>query len=146
MGQYSEKKRVLLNRDLLFDLVADVKNYPQFLPWCHAVRVIESGEGEMIADMMIGHAPLTETFRSKVTFVKPHLIEISSIESSPLEYLTSKWEFNHVDDHETDVHFHLDFAFRSTLFNIMITKVFDKASKKIMDAFIDRAKSVYKVE
>ncbi|HEY7811141.1 MAG TPA: type II toxin-antitoxin system RatA family toxin, partial [Allosphingosinicella sp.] len=90
MPRHSETRHLPYSPDQLFDLVADVRRYPEFLPWVVAVRVRSDGPGEMIADLAVGFRAIKETFTSKVIKQRPGRIEIDYIEG-PLKHLHNSW-------------------------------------------------------
>jgi coenzyme Q-binding protein COQ10 len=92
MPRHTETRNLPYSPDQLFDLVADVGRYQEFLPWVAAVRVRSDSETEMIADLVVGFSALKETFTSRVIKARPHEIEIDYIEG-PLKYLHNTWKF-----------------------------------------------------
>ena len=83
---------VAYSPEQLFDLVADVGQYPRFLPWCVAARVRSRTETEMVADMTIGFGPFRETFTSRVALERPFKLNVS-YENGPFRFLHNRWEF-----------------------------------------------------
>ena len=92
MPTHAERQIVPYRPDQLFDLVADVGKYPQFLPWCVAARVRSRTERELVADLTIGFGPFRETFASRVTLDRPHRVKVR-YENGPFRYLNNQWEF-----------------------------------------------------
>ena len=128
--------------DQLFDLVADVRRYPEFLPWVVAVRVRSDGPGEMIADLAVGFRAIKETFTSKVIKQRPGRIEIDYIEG-PLKHLHNSWKFVPDGQGGTNIDFCVDFAFRSRMFEMLAGQMFDRALRKMIGAFVERAHVLY---
>src|SRR6476661_5434252 len=112
MPRHSEVKHLPYTPEQLFELVADVKRYAEFLPWVTAVRVRSSSETEMVADLIVGFGAFKERFTSRVTKHRPDRIEVDYVEG-PLKYLHNDWRFEPAADGGTDLHFSVDFAFRS---------------------------------
>ncbi len=125
----------------LFDLVADVGKYPQFLPWCVGARVRTSSETEQVADLTIGFGPFRESFTSRVAMERPHLVRVR-YENGPFRYLNNQWKF-HPDPGGCRVDFFVDFEFRSRLLQAAIGAVFNEAVKRMINAFLRRARDVY---
>ena len=92
MPTHAERQIVPYRPDQLFDLVADVGKYPQFLPWCVAARVRSRTERELVADLTIGFGPFRETFTSRVTLDRPQRVKVR-YETGPFRYLNNQWEF-----------------------------------------------------
>ena len=142
MPRHTETRHLPYSPEQLFDLVADVKSYPLFLPWVVAVRVRSDSDTDMIADLVVGFRALKETFASKVIKRRPHEIEIDYIEG-PLKYLHNSWKFERAEGGGTLVHFCVDFAFRSRLFETLAGSMFDRALRRMTNAFEQRAAALY---
>ena len=137
------EKRVLAHRpEQLFELVADVQRYPEFLPWCVASRVRSRSEDMLVADLIIGFQMFRESFTSHVKMDKQALIIEVSYTEGPFLYLTNKWQFiEHPDGCLID--FYVDFEFKSRLLQTVIESLFTEAVKRMVRAFEARANSLY---
>jgi coenzyme Q-binding protein COQ10 len=142
MPRHTEQRSLPYTPEQLFDLVADVKSYPEFLPWVAAVRVRYDGATEMVADLVVGFRALKETFTSKVFKRRPEEIEIDYVEG-PLKYLHNNWKFRPDGKGGTEIDFCVDFAFRSRIFEALAGQVFDRALRRMIGAFEDRAHALY---
>jgi coenzyme Q-binding protein COQ10 len=142
MPRHSETKYLPYTPDQLFDLVADVGSYDQFLPWVSAVRIRSDNEQEMIADLIVGFNAFKERFTSRVSKERPHRICVDYIEG-PLKYLKNEWRFDPAPQGGTDVHFSVDFAFKSRLFETLAGQMFDRALRRMTGAFERRANELY---
>ena len=141
MPSHSENKVLPFSAEQMFDLVASVETYPEFLPWCVATRITSRTETLMIADMVVGFGPLREKYTSRVTLACPDSIHIEDA-MGPFTHLTTDWNFlPHEDGCVLD--FKIDFAFRSKMLEMTMGKVFDQAIHKIMGAFETRAAELY---
>ncbi len=141
MPTYADRKLVAYRPDQLFDLVADVGKYPEFLPWCTGARVRSRTEQELVADLTIGFGPFRESFTSRVTLERPHRIRVS-YENGPFRYLNNQWVFI-PDPKGVQVDFWVDFEFRSKLLQRAIGVVFNEAVRRMVGAFLKRAADVY---
>ena len=141
MPRHSEKRILPYSPEQLFDLVADVGSYQHFLPWVAATRIRENSDTEMVADLVVGFKALKETFTSKVRKTRPSEIEIDYVEG-PLKFLHNSWKFRPVEG-GTEVDFCVDFAFRSRIFEAIAGQMFDRALRKMIGAFEDRANALY---
>jgi coenzyme Q-binding protein COQ10 len=126
----------------MYDLVADVARYGEFLPWVVATRVRSDSETEMLADMLIGFSALREKFTSRVTKLRPSMIKVHYIDG-PLSDLDNVWEFRAIDETTCEIDFAVDFTFRSALFEKLAGQYFDKAFRKLVAAFETRAAQLY---
>jgi coenzyme Q-binding protein COQ10 len=132
MPTHAERQIVPYTPEQLFDLVADVGKYPQFLPWCVASRVRRRTDTELLADLTIGFGPFRETFTSRVTLDRPKRVVVK-YENGPFRYLNNQWEFApHAAG--TEVSFFVDFEFRSKIL---------QAVRRMVNSFRKRAHDVY---
>ena len=141
MPTYADRKLVGYRPEQLFDLVADVDKYPQFLPWCVGARVKSRTEHELHADLTIGFGPFRESFTSKVSLERPGRIRVS-YENGPFRYLNNQWVFI-PDPNGVQVDFWVDFEFRSKILQKAIGVVFNEAVRRMVGAFLKRARDVY---
>ena len=142
MPRHSETKHLPYTPEQLFELVADVARYDEFLPWVVAVRVRSSSETETIADLVVGFNAFKERFTSRVTKERPGRILVDYIEG-PLKYLKNEWRFEAAPQGGSDVYFSVDFAFRSRLFESLAGAMFDRALRRMTGAFEQRAAVLY---
>ncbi|WP_419896925.1 type II toxin-antitoxin system RatA family toxin [Roseomonas sp. USHLN139] len=141
MPTHAEKRVLRYTPEQLFALVADVRRYPEFLPWCVGARVITQTETELTADLTIGFKMFRETFRSRVILDRPHEVRVS-YENGPFRYLNNTWKFHPVEA-GTEVDFFVDFEFRSALLQAVIGMVFNEAVRMMVRAFERRAMALY---
>lgn len=142
MPRHSETRHLPYTPEQLFALVADVASYDEFLPWVVAVRVRSSSEEETVADLIVGFSAFKERFTSRVVKDWPERITVDYIEG-PLKYLHNEWRFERASDGGTNVHFSVDFAFRNRLFETLAGQMFDRALRKMIGAFEQRAAVLY---
>src|SRR3982751_4729594 len=142
MPRHSETKHLPYTPEQLFDLVSDVASYDEFLPWVVAVRVRSSSEQETVADLVVGFNAFKERFTSRVLKQRPSRICVDYVEG-PLKFLHNEWEFGRAADGGTDVHFSVDFAFKSRLFESLAGAMFDRALRRMTNAFEQRAAVLY---
>ena len=142
MPRHSETRYLPYTPDQLFDLVADVGSYDEFLPWVSAVRIRSDDEREMVADLIVGFNAFKERFTSRVTKERPGHICVDYIEG-PLKYLKNEWRFEPAPQGGTNVHFSVDFAFKSRIFESLAGSMFDRALRRMTGAFERRAEQLY---
>lgn len=134
----------------MFDLVADVRRYPEFLPWCRALRVRSddvdaTGSGLLVADMVARFKGFEERFTSRVMLNRPGLaIDVAYVDG-PFRHLTNTWRFTDAGQGRTRVAFTIDFEFRSRLLQMLANSMLERALMRLSQAFIDRADALYSV-
>lgn len=141
MPRHRETRLLPYTPEQLFDLVADVGRYQEFLPWVAATRVRSDSDTEMVADLVVGFSALKETFASRVHKERPREIDIDYIDG-PLKYLHNRWIFTPVPE-GTAVDFCVDFAFKNRIFEALAGKMFDTALRRMIGAFEARAAALY---
>ena len=137
-----ETRRLPYSAEQMFDLVADVKRYSEFLPWVVATRVRSNSETEMVADMVVGFKSLRESFTSRVAKDRPREIAVHYIDG-PLSDLDNVWSFRAIDENTCEIDFAVDFQFRNKMFQAMAGQYFDRAFRKMVAAFEQRAADLY---
>lgn len=142
MPRHQETRQLPYTPGQMFDLVADVGRYAEFLPWVTAVRVRSNSETEMVADVIVGFKGLRETFSSRVSKVRPDHIRVDYLEG-PLKHLNNDWTFRPDGKGGCLVDFSVDFAFRNRMFEMLAGQVFDRAVRKMVSAFEERAARLY---
>ncbi len=142
MPSIREQRELRWSCEQMFDLVADVARYPEFLPWIIATRVKSDSEEEMVADMLIGFKSLREKFTSRVEKDRPNRIKVHYVDG-PLRDLDNIWLFTPHGDGGCRVDFSVSFSFRNALFENLAGKYFDKAFRKMVAAFEERALQLY---
>ncbi|WP_431284482.1 type II toxin-antitoxin system RatA family toxin [Humitalea sp. 24SJ18S-53] len=141
MPTHAEKRIFRHSPEQMFELVADVRRYPEFLPWCVGARVLTRTETELVADLTIGFKMFRESFRSRVTLDRPSQVGVT-YENGPFRYLNNTWNFKpHAQGCEVD--FFVDFEFRSALLQAVIGVVFNEAVRVMVGAFERRARVLY---
>lgn len=142
MPRHSETRRLPYTPEQMYDLVADVGRYGEFLPWVSAVRVRSNSETQMVADLIVGFKGLRETFSSRVSKQRPGHIRVEYLEG-PLKYLNNDWKFRSDGEGGVLIDFCVDFAFKSRVFEMLAGQVFDRALRMMINAFEERAARLY---
>jgi coenzyme Q-binding protein COQ10 len=142
MTTHQEKRVIPHKPENLYALVADVKSYPEFLPWCMAARIKSEDEQKMVADLMIGFRLYRERFTSYVELDPADMTILVQYADGPFKHLRNSWVFReHAEGCEID--FHVDFEFKSQLFQSVIETLFSEAVKRMVRAFESRADELY---
>lgn len=148
MPTFRTKRRVRHSAEEMFDLVADVERYPEFVPLCRDLRVRTrtqqpDGSEIVIADMTVAYKLVRESFRSRVTLDRKNLIILVEYLQGPFSHLENRWGFTPVGPQECDVEFFIDYEFRSRTLGILMGAMFDAAFRRFAAAFEARADQVY---
>ncbi len=141
MPTHAEKRVLPYTPEQMFALVEDVASYPKFLPWCVGARIRTQTPTEIIADLTIGFGPFRESFTSRVELERPHKVLVK-YERGPFKYLNNQWLFD-PDPTGCRVSFWVDFEFRSRLLQSAIGVVFNEAVRRMVNAFLKRARDIY---
>ena len=136
----------------MFDLVADVEAYPEFLPLCEALSIRErrtnaDGHTQLIADMTCGYKAIRETFTSRVTLNAQKCEILVEYIDGPFSHLHNQWRFEQAPSTYAPggsaAHFHIDYAFKSPILGMLVGAMFDRAFRRFLTAFEQRAEDVY---
>lgn len=129
--------------DQIFDLVADVGRYPEFLPWCTGARIREQRPDMLLADLIIGFKMVRERFTSRVWLNRPeNRIDVEFIDG-PFKYLKNHWTFAETPEGHCRIGFYLEFEFRSVMLQKLIGVLFHEAVRRMVAAFEHRAEQLY---
>ena len=143
MPVHAERKVVPYSPTQMFDMVADIESYPDFLPWCVACRITKTEDAVIWGDLMVGFKVFRETFTSKVTLHTPDWIDVEYI-NGPFHYLKNHWKFNSMKSgSQTEIDFFIDFEFRSRMLQAVATPFFNEAVQRMVGAFERRADNIY---
>lgn len=149
MPQYETKRLVRHVPDKMFALVADVERYPEFLPMCEALslrtRRERDGVTVLVADMTVGYKAIRETFTSQVV-LKPteSLIDVKYVDG-PFKYLSNRWQFEPAGQGGCEIHFFIDYEFKSRILGAVVGAMFERAFRMFAEAFEKRADEIYGV-
>jgi len=141
MPTHAEKRYLPYPPTDLYDLVADIEKYPEFLPWCMALRVRNRDGNVLSSDMVIGFKMFRESFTTRVTLNPSHRIDVEYL-NGPFRYLNNHWIFEDGENGGCVIDFYVDFEFRSILLQKAIGVVFNEAVTKMINAFEVRADNV----
>jgi len=142
MPTHRETRLLPYRPEQMYRLVADVARYPEFLPWVVATRIRSDDAHEMIADMVVGFKQLRERFTSRVRKTPERAITVEYLDG-PLKNLENSWTFEDDGQGGCQVEFYVAFAFKNRLFETLAGQYFDKALRKMVGAFEERAAALY---
>jgi coenzyme Q-binding protein COQ10 len=149
MPHFSTKRRVPHSAQNMFDLVADVEKYPEFVPMCTAMRVRRVTEKDdgitvMVAAMTVAYKLIRQTFTSRATLDRPNLKILVEYLDGPFQRMQNRWTFHSVGEKSCDVEFFIDYEFRSRTLAALMGAVFDTVFRRMAVAFERRADQVYR--
>ena len=144
MPAFATTRRVAFTSRQMFDLVADVENYPKFFPLCEALRVkSRAPDGRsLVAEMDVGYSAIRETITSRVTLDPASLTVAADLVKGPFRKLENRWRFTEAPG-GCDVHFAIDYEFSSFMLQMVVGAVFEQAFRRCTEAFETRAREVY---
>ena len=148
MPKFSSKRRVNHSASEMFDLVADVERYPEFVPLCSALKVRQrmakpDGTEVLVADMTVSFKLVKESFTSRVTLDRPNLKIMVEYLKGPFSNLENRWTFEAKSESDCDVGFFLSYEFKSRMLAMLMGTMFDAAFQRFAAAFEKRADVVY---
>lgn len=148
MPHFETTRRVKHASSNMFDLVADVKSYPRFVPLCRALTVrrkdtLPDGREILVAEMTVAYKFIRETFTSRVVLDRESSIIDVEYLDGPFQEMKNRWTFTPVDDSTTDVNFDIRYEFKSRTLATVMGSVFDRAFRRFASAFEERADKVY---
>ncbi len=151
MPRFASSRAVRHTAANMFDLVADVEQYPQFVPLCQKLVVKKRIEDEasglqvLVADMTVAYKMIRETFTSRVTLDRAGLTILVEYVDGPFSHLDNRWTFVPTGEKACDVGFSIDYEFKSRTLGLVMGAMFDAAFRKFASAFEARADQVYGV-
>lgn len=142
MLSHQEQRRVAWSPEQMFDLVADIAAYPQFMPWCQAVRIRERHDQMVLADLIVGFNVMREKFTSRVTLERPNRIHVHYLDG-PLRSLHNQWLFSPTEQGGCLIDFQVDFEFQSRVMQKLATIFFAEVVSRMVNSFEQRARILY---
>jgi len=150
MPTFSTKRRVRHSAAHMFDLVADVERYPEFVPLCSSLKVrrrIEGPEGVeiLVADMTVAYKVVHESFVSRVALDRPNLQILVEYLEGPFSHLENRWTFHPKGERTCEIEFFISYEFKSRVLGMLMGSMFDLAFRRFASAFEQRADKIYGV-
>jgi coenzyme Q-binding protein COQ10 len=148
MPRFSSKRRVQHTAQQMFDLVADVERYPEFVPLCQGLKIRQrtpqpDGTEIVVADMTVSFKLVRETFTSRVTLDRTNLKILVEYLKGPFSNLENRWTFESRSETDCDVGFFLSYEFKSRMLAMLMGTMFDAAFQRFAAAFEKRADVIY---
>lgn len=142
MPTHAEKRILPFKAMQIFDLVAEVEKYPEFLPWVISAKIISREANKFVADLEIGYKVIRTSYRSEVILTPHQTIDIRYVDG-PFRYLNNHWHFKELGEKLMEVDFFIDFDFQSTYLQILLQSAFAEVVKRMIQAFEKRAAEIY---
>ncbi|MGB4106695.1 MAG: type II toxin-antitoxin system RatA family toxin [Alphaproteobacteria bacterium] len=142
MPTHAEKRHLPYTAEQLFDLVADVERYPEFLPWCISCKIAVREGNAIKADVVIGYKMFREKFGSRVLLDRPHHVHVEYL-SGPMKYLSNHWRFIPMPEGGCMIDFYVDFEFKNPVFQKLMGVFFNEIVRRMVSAFEARAAELY---
>ena len=143
MITHAEQRLLGYRPEQMFDLVADIERYPEFLPWCIGARIRERNDTLVVADLIIGFKMIRERFTSRVSLDRAHLTIEVAYADGPFKQMTNRWRFEPTEDGRCRIDFYVAFEFRSAVLQKLIGVLFHEAVRRMVGAFETRARKLY---
>jgi len=148
MPRFSSRRRVNHSAPQMFDLVADVERYPEFVPLCQSLRIRQRTPGPdgtevVICDMTVSFKLVRETFTTRVTLDRPHLTIGVEYLRGPFSNLENRWTFEAKSENACEVGFYISYEFKSRMLAMLMGTMFDTAFQRFATAFEKRADRIY---
>ena len=147
MQTYETRHRVAHGANEMYALVANVEDYPKFLPLCEALNVVRretvDGKEVLTTKMEVGYKLIRERFTSRVTLDPAARAILVEYVDGPFEHLENRWVFEPLVSGASEIDFYIAYRFRSRMFERLVGSLFDKAVRKYTDAFESRADQIY---
>jgi len=144
MPQISRTALVPYSAEQMYQLVNDVKSYPQFLPGCSGSRILDESASQMMAAVDVSKAGISKTFTTRNILVSNQSI-IMQLVDGPFKKLMGGWKFTPIGDDACRIEFQLDFEFTNKLIELAFGRMFKELAGNMVQAFTVRAKEVYRV-
>lgn len=141
------KKSILLwyTAREMYDLVLNVREYPQFMPWCERAEVLEESDQGMTARLHLSYRGVRQAFTTRNTHLVSRTVSMQLVDG-PFSQLDGRWEFVPVGDSAANacrIHFQLNYTFANAALELVVSPVFDRIANTFVDAFVERAERVY---
>lgn len=142
MTQISRSALVMHSAEQMFDLVNDVRQYPQFLQGCQSTRVLAEDDTMIEAELTLSKAGFSQSFTTRNTLQRPHRMDIKLVDG-PFSHFTGTWNFHSLSDTACKVTLELEFEMANRLTGMAMATLFKQVAGMMVDAFVKRAKEIY---
>lgn len=138
MNKILKKEKINVSLPIIFNLINNVEDYPEFLPWCVKTEVTRKTDKEMIGKIFISKNFIKWNFSTENTVSKEKYINLKLLDG-PFKHLDGRWSFSKIDDNNTEVMLEINYLFKNTLIELSIEPIFTSIMNSILQSFIDQA-------
>ena len=143
MKQSSQEIEIDHNATDLFNIVLDIEKYPEFIPWCSKIQIINKKKNEIKAEMIVKYKLFpSQIFKSDVFFNNKNLIIKTKYVDGPLKDLESTWKFISLKKNKTKIIFKVEFEFKRYIHQKLAEFFFPLIENKMIDSFVKRAHQI----
>ena len=142
MAHVSRSSLIGYSAQQMFDLVNDIEQYPQFMQGCRSARVISKSDKELVGELSLAKAGVTQTFVTRNSLIAPSRIEMR-LEEGNFSKFSAVWQFEALTEAACKVSFEMEFEFKYGLVDLAVGKLLSGSANNLVDALVDRAKLVY---
>lgn len=142
MTQIHRSALVEYSASQMFDLVNDIEQYPQFLPGCSAARVVSQTDSELVGELTLSKAGITQQFTTRNELDRPRSIIMEMVEGNFTSF-DARWEFTALTENACKVSLGMEFQFSSSIVGFAVEKLFSAVANAQVDAMVERAKQIY---
>jgi len=142
MAHVSRSALIGFSAQQMFDLVNDIEQYPQFMQGCRSARVISKSDKELVGELSLAKAGVTQTFVTRNSLIAPSRIEMR-LEEGNFSKFSAVWQFEALTEAACKVSFEMEFEFKYGLVDLAVGKLLSGSANNLVDALVDRAKLVY---
>lgn len=142
MAVVEKSALVPFSAQTMFDLVADVEHYKDFLPWCSNSRLVSETPDQLCGWIEVSRLGITQSFSTCNTFVRPERMDIA-LQEGPFKRLHGQWQFVPLQEHASKVMLRMEFEFSGRLIDAAFGKVFHQVANSLVESFVKRAKEIY---
>ena len=142
MAHVSRSALIGYSAQQMFDLVNDIEQYPQFMQGCRSARVISKSDKELVGELSLAKAGVTQTFVTRNSIIAPSRIEMK-LEEGNFSKFSAVWQFEALTEAACKVSFEMEFEFKYGLVDLAVGKLLSGSANNLVDALVDRAKLVY---
>jgi len=145
MTSINRSALVEYSAEQMFDLVNDIEHYPEFMQGCTYAKVLSQSDTELVGELRLSKAGISQQFTTKNILCRPQRIEMSLVDGSFKSFI-SEWAFNALTENACKVSLAMEFEFRSGLMDFAAEKLFSSSANNLVDAIVQRAHEVYASE
>ncbi len=142
MPSISRNALVMFSVEQMYQLINDVRTYPEFIPDCGGSKIITEDDTEVTASLLVSKGGLKKWFTTKNTLIANQEVKMSLVDG-PFKQLVGSWKLTKLSEEACKISLHLEYEFSSKVFDLAFGRVFNGIANNMVQAFTQRAKEVY---